>query len=75
MYYVRNTLLRNHWQWRVNRRVRSSCQEIKLLLKFIAGALVVLVSTRTIRALLIVLSGVHVVTASRLSGYYLVRPE
>ena len=72
MYYVRNTLLRNHWQWRVNRRVRSSCQEIKL--KFIAGALVVLVSTQTIRALLIVLSIVDVVTASRLSGYYLVRP-
>ena len=72
MYYVRNTLLRNHWQWRVNRRVRSSCQEIKL--KFIAGALVVLVSTQTIRALLIVLSIVHVVTASRLSGYYLVKP-
>ena len=32
MYLVRNTLLRNYWQWRVNRRVRSSRKEIKLLL-------------------------------------------
>ena len=31
MYYVCNTLLRNHWQWHVNRRVQSSHQEIKLI--------------------------------------------
>ena len=35
MYYVRNTLLRNHWQWRVNRKVRSSRQEMKLLLNLL----------------------------------------
>ena len=39
MYYVRNTLLRNHWQWCANRRVRSCHQELTSL-KFIAGALV-----------------------------------
>ena len=35
MYYVRNTLLKNHWQWRVDGRVRSSRQEIKLLLNLL----------------------------------------
>ena len=39
MYYVRNTLLRNHWQWCANRRVRSCHQELTSL-KFIAGVLV-----------------------------------
>ena len=37
MYYVRNTLLRNHGQWSVNRSVRSSLQEIRLFLNLLLG--------------------------------------
>ena len=35
MYYVRSALLGNLWQWRVNRRVRLSRQEIKPLLNLL----------------------------------------
>ena len=33
--YVRHTLLRNHWKWRVNERVRSSRQKFSELLSLL----------------------------------------
>ena len=33
--YVRHTLLRNHWKWRANKRVRSSRQKFSELLSLL----------------------------------------
>ena len=33
--YVRHTLLRNYWKWRVNKRVRSSRQKFSELLSLL----------------------------------------